>query len=498
MSRFLLLVISVMAVVMPGAALALGLGQIELQSGLNQPFRAEIPLTSASAEEVTGLKVRLASAATFERYGLLQAGFLTRFDFSVTSSGGRSAIRVTSVEPVVEPFVTMLLEVQWAQGRLLREYTVLLDPPVFDTPVAAPARPAPAPVPRPGSRPVQRPAPAAQPGPGARPATSAPLGSFGPVQRNDTLWNIANRTRPDASITINQMMVAIYAANPEAFDGNINRLRAGAILRIPDAGETTQTSRRDAFAEVRRQNEAWRGAAPPPADTARLRLVPPAGDDAAAQEPGARDTGAAASGRVADLQTELAERERLLEVKNQELADLQAQLAELREKQLDDLVADDMAPADTAADVPVEDEIPAADEMPLDEAPVDEVVGDEMAGDAETETEAEAPGPARVIPPAVTTRQEEPSFISQLIGNPWLYGGLVVALLVGLFIAKRRRSEELTGSWEQLGGDEAIEPDSRQATDRLRAPIQEAEETFVVEETPAQETGALEAAAAAR
>ena len=143
MSRNLLLAISVMAVIMPGSVMALGLGQIDLKSGLNQPFRAEIPVTSASADEITGLEVRLASAETFERYGLMQAGFLTRFEFAVVTSGGRSTIRITSSEPVVEPFVTMLLEVEWAQGRLLREFTVLLDPPVFEAPVAAPAQPAP-------------------------------------------------------------------------------------------------------------------------------------------------------------------------------------------------------------------------------------------------------------------------------------------------------------------------------------------------------------------
>lgn len=495
MSRFLLLVISVMAVIMPGSVLALGLGQIDLQSGLNQPFRAEILVTSASADEVTGLKVRLATAETFERYGLLQAGFLTRFEFRVTTSGGRSAIRITSTDPVVEPFVTMLLEVEWAQGRLLREFTVLLDPPVFAAPVAAPAQPAPAPPQRPASRPVQRPAPAAQPSAGApRPSSSAPLGSFGPVQRNDTLWNIASRTRPDASITMNQMMMAIYAANPEAFDGNINRLRAGAVLRIPDASEATQTSRRDAFAAVRQHNESWRGAALPPADSARLRLVPPAGEDAATQAPGARDTGATAGadGRVAELEAQVAERERLLEVKDQELADLQAQLAELRQRQLDGLVADDAAPADTGAEA----EVPVAEEMPLDEAPADEAAVDDLVGEAEVEAEPEAeaaaPGPARALPPAVTTRQEEPSFFNQLLGSPWLYGGLVIALLAGLFIAKRRRSDELTGTWEQLGGDEAVEPGAREVTERLRAPVRETEDTFVVEETPAQETGGLD------
>jgi len=321
-------------------------------------------------------------------------------------------------------------------------------------------------------------------------------GSFGPVQRNDTLWGIARRTRPDPSMDINQMMLAIYAANPEAFDGNINRLRAGAILRIPDAAQMSSVSRPDAFAEVRRQNSAWRQDEPA-ADSARLRLVPPPSEEAAASttapSPSA-DAGSAAadaelSARVSDLEAELAERERLLQLQNQELAELQSQLAQVREQELDELVADTEAPV---ADEPVV-------ELPGEALDADVVAEPDVAAELEAEpspaeeTEA-AEAPESTLPPVVSKPADEPSFFGQLFGSIWLYVGLGIALLAGLLLARRRSSgEDSTGTWEQLGGDDGIDAQSRESTERLRAPVGKAEEeTFVVEETPADDSGSLD------
>src|SRR5215468_835031 len=114
----------------PLGAHALGFGDIELQSALNQPFQAQIALV-ATADELQGLKVALAAPEVFERYGIDHPGYLNRFEFKVTTSGGRSVVQVSSREPVTEPFVTLLVEATWARGRRLREYTVLLDPPIL-------------------------------------------------------------------------------------------------------------------------------------------------------------------------------------------------------------------------------------------------------------------------------------------------------------------------------------------------------------------------------
>ncbi|HWM28346.1 MAG TPA: FimV/HubP family polar landmark protein, partial [Woeseiaceae bacterium] len=221
----------VLGLLLAGDVWALGLGDIRLSSALNEPLRAEIQLLSATPEELSNLKVQLASPATFERYGIDRPLYLTRLQFSVVRSQGVGAgsVRITSSEPMTEPFVTFLVEATWASGRLLREYTVLLDPPTFAPPpsgpssqaVTAPSRPSQA-----DSGRIERPAPTPQPAPADAGATdAAPFGTAAGsdvyVQRGDTLWEIASRERPDSRLSMNQIMVAIYEANPEAFEGNL-------------------------------------------------------------------------------------------------------------------------------------------------------------------------------------------------------------------------------------------------------------------------------------
>ena len=120
------------ALLSPVTLFALGLGEIRLRSALNQPFDAEIELISPTADELAGLKVGLASPELYSRYGIDRPLYLSSFTFSVQRNrDGRAAIKVSSNRSVTEPFVTILVEASWARGRLLREYTVLLDPPVF-------------------------------------------------------------------------------------------------------------------------------------------------------------------------------------------------------------------------------------------------------------------------------------------------------------------------------------------------------------------------------
>src|SRR5688572_25295039 len=209
------------ALLSPVTLYALGLGEIRLHSALNQPFDAEIELISPTAEELQGLKVGLASPDLYSRYGIDRPIYLTSFTFSVQRSrDGRAAIKVTSNRSVTEPFVTILVEASWARGRLLREYTVLLDPPVFmpsqpeaQTPVTTPqtgtqtqrierpvaqeqqpaetpaARATPLPTP---SEPTQEPVAAAS-------SSGEPIAGEYTVQRNDTLYRIASRVKQDAS-----------------------------------------------------------------------------------------------------------------------------------------------------------------------------------------------------------------------------------------------------------------------------------------------------------
>lgn len=296
MRRYLALALASVLAAISVSALALGLGDIRLNSFLNQRLDAEIELVSAAADELESLEIRLAERSAFERYGLERDPFLGNLQFRVVRRpNGTAYISVTSSEPVREPFLTFLVEADWSSGRLLREYTLLIDPPTFasreQTPAPQTQAPAVTPAPQQVEREVERAAPVGEPvqqgeveqprveertagdvvsippleadtqlEPPARAESTYPqqtTENYGPIQRNENLWTIANRVRPDSSISINQMMIALYRANPEAFQGNINRLKAGYILRIPQFSEISALSRSEAFNEAKRHNEAW-------------------------------------------------------------------------------------------------------------------------------------------------------------------------------------------------------------------------------------------------
>ncbi len=288
------------ALLSPVTLYALGLGEIRPHSALNQPFDAEIELIAPTADELANLKVGLASPDLYARYGLDRPIYLTSFTFTVQRTrDGRASIKVTSNRSVTEPFVTILVEASWARGRLLREYTVLLDPPVFmpsqqeapapvttpqtgtqqgriERPVAqqpqpeAPAQATPLPTP---SEPTQAPVTSAS-------ASDEPIAGEYTVERNDTLYRIASRVSPGESRReINRTMIALFRANPSAFQGNINRLRSGAVLRIPELSDIEAISTGEATAEVQRQVAEWSGAQQPSQvaqeEANRLRLVTP-------------------------------------------------------------------------------------------------------------------------------------------------------------------------------------------------------------------------------
>jgi len=476
------------ALMSPSALYALGLGEIRLNSALNQPFDAEIELVSAAQEDLSALQASLASNDTFVRYGLDKPSYLSDFSFRVVRSNGRDVLRITSPRPVTEPFVTLLVEASWPRGRLLREYTVLLDPPVFspapaasEAPVAAPRATAAPAVP-------VRPAPAAPvasaPAPSeARPsrAVAAPLaveaGSTYRVRPNDTLWKIASAANPGSRSEVNRAMVAIYQANPQAFGGNINVLRAGSELAIPTSSDMAAISASAATAEVARQYQMWRdgsaAAAGPAADAGRLRLVTPeqgsATPSTATAVPATPAGGADIQARVQQLEAELAEARRLLEVRNAELATLQG-----------GALADAAAPGEPAVAEPA----PSGEVTPETTEPVAEVpqaVAPEPAAEPE-------PTPA---PPPVA--EESPSLLERLGQYWWLLVGLLAAALgIGALLRRRRESGAAEESLEEALG--------RRSSDDLRArPTMTArprESDIVVEERQAAEPTVARGAAA--
>jgi len=437
------------ALMSPTALYALGLGEIRLNSALNQPFDAEIELVSAAAEDLAALRASLASSDTFSRYGLDKPAYLADFSFRVVrGSNGQDVLRVTSPGPVTEPFVTLLVEASWPRGRLLREYTVLLDPPLYapgptasEPPVSAPQVTAAAPAPRPAVSPARAQAemPAPEPRePRARPAVAAPSiepGSSYRVQRNDTLWQIASDVNPGSRADVNRAMVAIFQKNPAAFDGNINVLREGSLLNIPAAGEISSISASAAAAEVSRQYGLWRegrtAVTGEAADGERLRLVTPEQGTPAASTatvPAAQPvpkTDAATSdlqSQVQKLESELAEARRLLEVRNAELATLQGQAA----------------PAGPGA-APVTE--PAAEPSATTEgaAPAEPAA-------AVTPVQEAAPAPAAEQP--VAPAKEGPTLLERLAGYWWVLLGLLAAALA--FVLYRRSRGETGAAEEDL------------------------------------------------
>ena len=222
MRRTKILLISLL-IGLPGVVSALGLGQIQLESGLNQPFEATIELLSPTADELSSLTVGLADHDAFQRAGVERLFILSNLRFEVkVNETGPDFIRVYSTDPIREPYLNFLVEANWSRGRLYREYTVLLDPPLYDPNAGRPM------VTRPRVQ-EQETAPSEQEvyvpsepvgeavsGTASQAASASP-GEYGPTVSTDTLWSIASSTRPDASISVQQMMMAILNANPGAF-----------------------------------------------------------------------------------------------------------------------------------------------------------------------------------------------------------------------------------------------------------------------------------------
>ncbi|NIA01331.1 MAG: hypothetical protein GWP13_00945 [Planctomycetia bacterium] len=492
---------------------ALGLGEIDLKSSLNQPLNAEIELLSATASELEEAKVTIGSAEAFAKAGIDRPVYLSKLRFKVkTNADGKPVVLITSREVVREPFLDFLVELSWSKGRLLREYTVLVDPPVT-MPAAAPVPQAPA------AQSATRYAPVAAPARRVTHTAEMPLaataapGEYGPTRRNDTLWKIAQQVRPDSGVSIEQTMQGLLRANPEAFIGNnINDLKTGYVLRVPSREDLTSISRTEAARESRAQYTAWREArgilTPAPAQTegtvqagasgasapveSHLTLVSPETAEGAASnasaEAGAelealqqnllmanealeaqRRQGEDMSERLSVLEEQIVNMQRLIQLKDDELARLQFQAGEETAEaplemaeapvEMDEQVTTEAAAGEalTAAedvDVSTETEVVAGDETAtidmtgtetvaeaefIEEPPValdaasDEIVAEEQVTVSEPE-------------PVVTEPVAEvavPGFVDRLLANPlWLGAGGVVLALLALFGLRRKRSVE--------------------------------------------------------
>ncbi len=429
---------------MPSAAVyALGMGEVEVHSALNEPLKAQIRLLSTTAAELSALQVTLASNEAFSRMGIERTAALRDLRFGVVTQGvGAPYITILSDAPMREPFLDLILMASWSNGQLMREYTLLLDPPVFDDSQAvAPVRAAKtqsAAIDR-GQKNVTSTAAVA--------VKSAPrtAGSYGPTTRTDTLWHVAREMRPSNSVSVPQMMMALLKENPDAFiDGNVNNLKAGHILRAPSADIINSISGSEAVAETNRHYQTWQAvdvdsspvnqrprqaatAAAPSAKVApaaavstnaRLKLLSP--EDA--KQPGGAGSSVQGKGTVTE---QLAMALETVEATKQENVDLKARLADL-ERQLESVQRLLTLKGDTLS----------ALQGGLNEPAV--AAADSQAGIPVAPASTEA----KVEPEAVAP---ETSLIDQIMANPILLaaaaGGPLLLLLMVMLIRRRRQAQ---------------------------------------------------------
>ncbi len=253
-------VVTLLLLGLTGSAAALGVGQLEKSSGFNERFEARIPLRSATAEEISSLRVRLADQEAFKRANIDRSVVLNQLRFElVEPPTGADYIRVTSEEPIREPYLNFLLELRWASGRLYREYTVLLDPPLYEPGQRVASQAPSSSRSEPATRSTRSPSESRSITGRARKTYSG--GSYGPVQAGQTLSEIATIMRPDSSVTQEQMMLALLRANPEVFiNDNINLIRQGAVLDMPTRDQMQALNPSAAVAEVQRHHDLWEDA----------------------------------------------------------------------------------------------------------------------------------------------------------------------------------------------------------------------------------------------
>ena len=254
----IILVLFVLALGTPAMA-SVSLGEIEVRSFLNQPLQAQIR-AQGSALVDDGLELRLASEEAYRRAGLSRSAVPADLDIQLEGTGTSQIVRLTTQRPVREPYVGLLLEVRWGSGRVLREYTILLDPPV----AFARERSA-APVVTRAQTTAPAPAPAQAPAPPARRGTAAARAGVYAVRPGDNLLAIVRR-QGYTEVSADQAMLAILEANPRAFSGgNVHRLLAGAQLNLPSEEAAAAIDPGSARQAIQRQTEAWRGGAAPQA-----------------------------------------------------------------------------------------------------------------------------------------------------------------------------------------------------------------------------------------
>lgn len=520
MIRKLAFALTLISLSFSGVVDALGLGEVKVQSNLNQPLKAQIQLTNVGGLTDAEILPGLATREEFLRAGVDRVYFLSDIRFTVEkNASGEPVIVLTTKKPVREPFLNFLVEIIWPSGRLLREYALLIDPPLFaqDKVIAANTAPTAAPSSSTQSQSPVRSAPAATAQgdnlsvASVSPARGAGAGkeTYGPTSSKDTLWDIALEVRPDRGVSPQQVMLAIQDLNPDAFiDNNINKLKAGQVLRLPSKDQIQTRSSSDAVNEVIAQNSALRKpktkslasaakqdtGAPTSAKTNagdELKLVvsdknSKASDSAGSDPSGISEAGSAANdeelaitlekldkanleneeltGKMQSLEDQLETLQRLLTLKNDQLAGMQSQM---RANDIAEAEAEQNATAEEAAGENLASEAAealgeteaegaegadVAEELVVSETVTDTKLinenGEVVAEQVEVqETVAVVPAQEVARPkPKSKTVSFQDQFFDNLMNNTLYQAGaaavLILLLIILLFLSRRSASKE--------------------------------------------------------
>ena len=478
---------------------ALSLGRITVQSALGEPLRAEIEVPNISAEEAASLKANVASPAAFVAAGLeynpamagLQATLARRAD-------GRSYIRLSSDRPINDPFVDMILEANWSSGRIVRDYTMLFDPPSLkqSAPVPTLAQssvPAPAPAPVPAPAPAKAaPAPAAPVAEAARPTAGKPAAAAPTppankivskpesnnaqqvvVKTGDSASKIAMRSK-SSDVSLDQMLVALLRTNPDAFSkGNLNRLRAGAVLDLPSSDQAKSVSTTEATQTVVAQSKDFNefrrnlaGSAPKTAvETADRKSTGKVEAKVDDKKPASTAADKLTLSKGA-LQSKADEaklaKERADKDATARAAELAKNIADLNK--LSAASAQKTAPAPAAASSATKPASPATPAVEVSKAtvPIAAPAASAATAKATASPVTAASTPAQPKPAPAVVPVEEPGLIDQLLEDPALplAGGGLIALLGGFALYRRQQAKKRTAHVDSSFLESRLQPDS--------------------------------------
>lgn len=480
-----------MTLLAPMSAHSLGVGTIKLHSALNQKLNAEIMLSLSAGEELADIKVSLASPDKFDQAGIAWNSFLAKIKLEpILKANGQVVVKVTSHEVVQEPFLDFLVEVSWPKGEIFKEFTVLVDPPAvylqsaIETPTITAVKPT---VNR-----VNATDSAVQ--------SLAIEGEYGPTNRSDSLWRVAEKVNKYSDVSVEQMMMALYKANPRAFyKKNVNALMAGKSLKIPKKSEIVQLSKKQANTEFYNQMAVWEGKAIAEPETQlvstdntktsnQLTLVPPteglvdtdalSADASDVDVRGLKTENQQLQERLANLEKQFVIMQEMLAIKDQQLATIQnakiapeSQVKEEQEQKQEQ--KQEQEQEDTEVTAP-----PLVEEGSLTKSPVaTPTVTPEQKTVKQVPKQAPLPVVNKPVAPPVV-EQESSGFNYSYLG--FGLGGLALAGIALLFWRRRQVEEEINDNSMFASSSEIVLPE---VDDELSVPV--------FDETPSYDVGTV-------